>query len=81
MAGGRLVRWAARHPGLYHNIAASPDQVWLEGRPRAAGAGQQLDGPRRADAWARITASRPSMAGYQMKTDRILPVLRLTSAE
>ena len=37
--------------------------------------------PARADAWARITASRPSMAGYQEKTDRILPVLRLTPAE
>ena len=41
---------------------------------------EQLEGSRRAEAWARIVASRPSMAGYQEKTDRILPVLRLTGA-
>ena len=39
---------------------------------------EQLEGPRRAEAWAQIIASRPSMAGYQEKTDRVLPVLRLT---
>ena len=59
-----------------------PDQVWIEvGGRRHRVRAEQLDGPRRADAWARITASRPSMAGYQEKTDRILPVLRLTPAE
>ena len=73
---------AARHPGWYHNIAAHPDQVWIEvGGRRHRVRAEQLDGPRRADAWTRITASRPSMAGYQEKTDRILPVLRLTPAE
>ena len=41
---------------------------------------KQLDGARRAEAWTRITASRPSMAGYQEKTDRVLPVLRLVRA-
>ena len=39
---------------------------------------EQLEGPRRAEAWAQAIASRPSMAGYQEKTDRVLPVLRLT---
>lgn len=73
---------AARHPGWYHNIAANPDQVWIEvGGHRHRVRAEQLAGPRRADAWAGITVSRPSMAGYQEKTDRILPVLRLTSAE
>jgi len=42
---------------------------------------EQLDGPRREEAWARIVARRPSMAGYQEKTDRVLPVLRLVPAE
>jgi hypothetical protein len=41
---------------------------------------EQLEGSRRAQAWARITASRPSMARYQEKTDRVLPVLRLVRA-
>ena len=72
---------AARHPGWYHNIAANPDQVWIEvgGRHHRVRA-EQLDGARREQAWARIVASRPSMAGYQEKTDRVLPVLRLVRA-
>jgi deazaflavin-dependent oxidoreductase (nitroreductase family) len=73
---------AAHNPGWYHNIAAHPDQVWIEvdGRRHHVRA-EQLEGSRRAEAWARIVASRPSMGGYQEKTDRILPVLRLTDAE
>lgn len=71
---------AARHPGWYHNIAAHPDQVWIEvaGRHHRVRP-EQLDGPRRERAWARITAARPSMAAYQEKTDRVLPVLRLAA--
>jgi len=72
---------AAQHPGWYHNLAAHPDQVWIEvgGRHHRVRA-EQLDGARREQAWARIVASRPSMAGYQEKTDRVLPVLRLVRA-
>lgn len=73
---------AARHPGWYHNIVAHPDRVWIEvgGRHHRVRP-EQLEGRRRDEAWRRITASRPSMAGYQDKTDRILPVLRLSRAE
>jgi deazaflavin-dependent oxidoreductase (nitroreductase family) len=73
---------AARHPGWYHNIVAHPEQVWIEvGGQRHRVRPEQLDGPRRDEAWRRITASRPSMAGYQEKTDRVLPVLLLSRAE
>lgn len=73
---------AAHNPGWYHNIVAHPDQVWIEvsGR-RHRVRPEQLDGQRRVQAWARITARSPSMAQYQTKTDRVLPVLRLTRAE
>jgi hypothetical protein len=40
---------------------------------------EQLEGERRAEAWQRITASQPRFAGYERKTDRPLPVLRLTT--
>jgi deazaflavin-dependent oxidoreductase (nitroreductase family) len=73
---------AAHNPGWYHNAVAHPDQVWIEVRGRRHRVlPEQLDGQRRAQAWARIMASRPSMAQYQNKTDRILPVLRLIRAE
>jgi deazaflavin-dependent oxidoreductase (nitroreductase family) len=72
---------AAQNPGWYHNIAANPDQVWVEVRGHHHRArAEQLEGARRAEAWARITARIPSMAGYQEKTDRVLPVLRLVHA-
>lgn len=69
---------AVRHPSWYHNIAAHPDQVWIEvGGRRLHVTPDQLEGQRRDDAWRRITAIQPRYAGYQQKTDRVLPVLRL----
>jgi deazaflavin-dependent oxidoreductase (nitroreductase family) len=75
--GGR-----AQHPGWYHNIRAHPDQVWAEvsGRNVRVRA-EKLDGPQRDTAWEQITASQPRFAGYQRKTQRPLPVLRLSPAE
>jgi len=70
---------SARNPSWYHNIAAHPDQVWIEvaGR-RVQVTAEQLDGERREQAWQRIAASQPRYAGYQRKTDRVLPVIRLS---
>ncbi|MEU4428837.1 nitroreductase/quinone reductase family protein [Actinoplanes sp. NPDC024001] len=73
---------SSRHPGWYHNIRAHPDQVWAEvsGR-RTRVQAEQLEGPRRDAAWERITAAQSRFAGYQRKTQRTLPVLRLTPAD
>lgn len=72
---------SARHPGWYHNVAAHPDQVWIEmGGQRIRVSAEQLDGTRREEAWQRIVASQPRYAGYQRKTDRVLPVIRLSRA-
>jgi deazaflavin-dependent oxidoreductase (nitroreductase family) len=69
----------ARNPSWYHNIAAHPDQVWAEvaGQQHRVAA-EQLEGERREEAWQRITASQPRYVGYQRKTDRVLPVIRLS---
>ena len=40
----------------------------------------QLSGAERAAAWQRITADLPRFTGYATKTDRELPVIRLTAA-
>ena len=72
---------AARHPGWYHNIAAHPDQVWAEVRGVTHRVeAEQLEGPAYEAAWAHITARSPSFLDYLDKTDRRLPVLRLTPA-
>ncbi len=73
---------SASHPGWYHNIAAHPAQVWVEaGGRRHQVTAEQLDGDERERAWQRITASQPRYAGYQRKTDRSIPVIRLTRAD
>ncbi|MFI6288106.1 nitroreductase/quinone reductase family protein [Streptomyces sp. NPDC051018] len=73
---------AARHPGWYHNIAAHPDRVRVEiGGRRFPAVPEQLEGGRREEAWRRIVAAQPRYAEYQEKTDRVLPVIRLTAVE
>jgi deazaflavin-dependent oxidoreductase (nitroreductase family) len=74
---------SARHPGWYHNLAAHPDQVWVEfgGQPRLRVTPTQLDGDARAAAWDRLVKAVPRFAGYERATDRALPVIRLTRAD
>jgi deazaflavin-dependent oxidoreductase (nitroreductase family) len=69
---------AARNPAWYYNLAAHPDQVWVElpGRKVAVTA-RQLRGGEREEAWRRITAAVPRFAAYQQATDRELPIIRL----
>ena len=71
----------AKNPAWYLNMAAHPDQVWIElpGRKLRV-APDQLDGPRRQQAWQQITSAQPRFAKYQAKTDRTLPVIRLVPA-
>jgi deazaflavin-dependent oxidoreductase (nitroreductase family) len=70
---------AATHPGWYHNVVAHPDDVSAEvDGVRHAVHVEQLDGDERADAWRQIVLSAPRFGGYGQKTDRSIPVLRLT---
>ena len=70
----------ARNPAWYHNIAANPDKVRIEvdGRTIPVTAGQ-LHGAERDEAWQQITAAAPRFAGYEHKTDRQIPVIRLVA--
>ena len=70
----------AGHPSWIYNIAAHPDQIEIEvqGRKTAVTA-QTLSGEERDAAWERITTAQPRFAGYERKTDRQLPVVRLTA--
>src|SRR5262249_28264654 len=70
---------SAHHPAWYHNIAAHPDQVWIDfGGRHIRVTPTQLDGDARAQAWQRITQTQPRYAGYEQKTDREIPVIRLS---
>jgi deazaflavin-dependent oxidoreductase (nitroreductase family) len=70
---------AAHHPAWFFNIAKHPDDVWLEvGKERFKVRAESLEGPERADALARIAAIAPRYGTYQQKTDREIPIVRLT---
>jgi deazaflavin-dependent oxidoreductase (nitroreductase family) len=69
----------ARHPSWYLNLAKNPDRVFLQVRgKRFLVRPASLHGEDRAAAWKRITAEAPNFAEYQTKTDREIPVVRLT---
>jgi deazaflavin-dependent oxidoreductase (nitroreductase family) len=70
----------ADHPSWFYNLVKHPDRVEIEvdGRKTAV-TPQTLTGAERAPAWERITRERPNFAGYQEKTDREIPVIRLTA--
>ena len=70
----------ADHPAWFYNLAAHPDRVEIEveGRKTAVTV-QTLGDADRAVAWQRITTAQPRFAGYEKKTDRQLPVIRLTA--
>jgi deazaflavin-dependent oxidoreductase (nitroreductase family) len=72
---------SAHNPAWYHNIAAHPDQVWIELPDRKLQVTpEQLDGAAREERWKRIVQAQPRYARYQEKTDRLLPVIRLVPA-
>jgi len=67
-----------RHPDWFHNLARNPDRVWIEvAQRRWKVRPESLRGAEREEAWRRIVAFAPGYAGYQEKTDRIIPVVRL----
>jgi len=70
---------AAHHPAWFFNLAKHPDDVWLEvGKGRFKVRAQSLEGPERAEALARVAATAPRYGTYQQKTDREIPIVRLT---
>jgi deazaflavin-dependent oxidoreductase (nitroreductase family) len=70
---------AARHPAWFLNMAEHPDDIWLEvGTERFKVRGESLEGQERAEALARIATISPRYGGYQQKTDREIPIVRLT---
>jgi deazaflavin-dependent oxidoreductase (nitroreductase family) len=70
---------AARHPSWFLNMAKHPDDIWLEvGTERFKVRGESLEGQERAESLARIAKIAPRYGKYQEKTDREIPIVRLT---
>ncbi len=70
---------SASHPAWFLNLAKHPDDAWLEvGNQRFQVRAESLEGGERTEALARIAAIAPRYGGYQEKTDREIPIVRLT---
>jgi len=70
---------AAGNPAWYHNLAAHPDQVKvITGGKTVPVTAAQLHDDERDEAWRQIITAAPRFADYQTKTDRALPIIRLT---
>ena len=72
-AGGR-----ATQPAWLHNLAAHPDQAWIEiGHDKWKVRPEPIEGAARDEAWKRIVAEAPQFGKYETTTDREIPVVRL----
>ena len=73
---------AARHPGWCHNLAANPNKAWATvdkqtTRVRA----DSVEGDNYQVAWDRIVSLASGYGSYLQKTDRMIPIIRLTPVE
>ena len=83
--GARLVigsgGGSVRHPGWSHNLAKNPEQVSINlGNGELKVKAVSLTGPEREEAWKRVVLMAPSYGQYELKTDRQIPIIRLTRA-
>ena len=70
---------SAHHPAWFLNRAAHPDDIWLEvGSERFKVRGESLEGQERIEALARVAKVSSRYGEYQEKTDREIPIVRLT---
>jgi len=68
---------AAEHPGWYHNLRTRPDaDVTVADRVIPVRA-EVLEGEARVRAWQGLVALYKSYDKYQLKTSRVIPVVRL----
>jgi deazaflavin-dependent oxidoreductase (nitroreductase family) len=69
---------APQHPAWFHNLSADPDvTVQLGADQWRARAEVVPEGPERDRLWTAITTELPAFAGYQKKTTRVIPVVKL----
>jgi deazaflavin-dependent nitroreductase family protein len=70
---------SSRHPAWFKNMVQHPDEIWLEvGSRKMKVRGESLTSPAREEALRRITGISAQYGGYPKKTDREIPIVRLT---
>ena len=67
-------------PSWYHNLVANPDASVEVGTEHFAVRARVLDPAEREPIWTKQKADYTAFAGYEQKTDRIIPVVMLDPA-
>ncbi|HEX4058020.1 MAG TPA: nitroreductase/quinone reductase family protein [Galbitalea sp.] len=70
---------SSRNPAWYYNLAGNPDRVSIDvDRGNVPVVAEQLQGADRDRAWQAITTASPRFADYESKTDRLIPIIKLS---
>jgi deazaflavin-dependent oxidoreductase (nitroreductase family) len=68
---------APKHPVWYHNLKANPHVELQDCATRRDYLAREVTGDEKAVWWARAVETWPDYAGYQLKTERRIPVFVL----
>ena len=66
------------NPEWYHNFVAHPEVDLQDGAVKKTYRVDRVEGDERADLWQLAVETWPTYASYQEKTDRQIPVFKLT---
>ena len=69
---------APKHPVWYWNVKKHPHVELQDGGEKHDYEARELEGEERETWWARAVEAYPPYADYQVKTERLIPVFRLT---
>lgn len=71
------------NPAWYHNLVAHPEvaveRATDHGIESYEATATPVDRATRDELWAKFTAQAPGFAGYQAKTERVIPVVKITA--
>ena len=71
---------ADHHPAWYHNLRANPEVIVQDRKRVFAAKVETLTGDKREALWKARTAGAPRYARYQERSDREIPLVRLSSS-
>jgi deazaflavin-dependent oxidoreductase (nitroreductase family) len=69
---------APNHPAWFHNLKANPKIEVEVGTERYTVLAEELPRAERDEIWKRVVAENPGFADYERKTDRVIPLVRLS---
>lgn len=70
------------HPAWFLNLRENPHvEVSIQGGPKQHRLARIAGTEERAELWPRVVADHPNYAGYQVRTDREIPVVLLDPVE